>query len=62
MDVFVLTIFCDFSLKCLVLLTTFGFIILSFGGGCSIFIDGIQESREDSPGPSCYYGVLRWKL
>jgi hypothetical protein len=26
------------------------------------FIDGIQESREGSSGPSCYYGSLGWKL
>jgi hypothetical protein len=26
------------------------------------FIDGIQESREGSLGPSYYYGGLGWKL
>jgi hypothetical protein len=29
--------------------------------GAANFIDGIQESREDSLGPSCY-GGLGWKL
>jgi hypothetical protein len=33
-----------------------------FLGGAENFIDGIQETREGSLGPSCYYGVLGWKL
>jgi hypothetical protein len=31
-----------------------------FLGGLANFIDGIQESREDSLVSSCYYGGLRW--
>lgn len=33
-----------------------------WGVGAANFIDGIQESREGSLGPSCYYGGLGWKL
>ena len=32
------------------------------GGGAPNFIDGIQESRGDSLGPSYYCGGLGWKL
>jgi hypothetical protein len=44
---------------------TFSFLFFSFGGGWEggmNFIDGIQESREGSLGPSSYYGSLGWKL
>jgi hypothetical protein len=35
---------------------------LFFFVGAANFIDGIQESREGSLGPSRYYGGLGWKL
>jgi hypothetical protein len=40
----------------------FWFFLVFFGGlfiyffGAANFIDGIQQSRESSLGPSCYYG------
>jgi hypothetical protein len=40
---------------------SFSFFLLFFLSGVN-FIDGIQKSREDSLGPSFYYGGLRWKL